>query len=166
MVKIGIVNGSEGVLTSRRCFLGCDKASKIVFKGDVTMAPGSTLKAVQGGILTIGDKDSFNYHCTILCKKSITIGDKVMTGWNILISDGDGHTIENEAGNQINNPQKIVIGHQVWLGANTTILKGVFINDNSIIGMGSIVTKSIEQKNVIAVGIPARVVKEGVEWHH
>ena len=50
-----------------------------------------------------------------------------------------------------------------WLGANTTILKGVNIHSNSIIGIGSIVTKDIPT-NSLAIGIPAKVKKTNVSW--
>lgn len=49
------------------------------------------------------------------------------------------------------------IGNNVWLGENVTILKGVSIGDNVIIGIGSVVTKSIPA-NSVAVGIPAKVI--------
>ena len=55
-------------------------------------------------------------------------------------------------------PKPVKIGKKVWIGSNCTILPGVTIGDNSIIGAGSIVVKSIP-KNAIAVGNPAKVIK-------
>lgn len=52
---------------------------------------------------------------------------------------------------------KIIIGNNVWFGQNCTILKGVTIGDNCIIGYGSIVVKDIPS-NSVAVGCPARVI--------
>lgn len=54
---------------------------------------------------------------------------------------------------------EIIIENNVFIGDNVTILKGVTIGENSVIGSGSIVTKSIPA-NVIAVGNPAKIVKE------
>ena len=54
---------------------------------------------------------------------------------------------------------EIRIGNDVWLGANVTILPGVTIGDNVIVGAGAVVTKDIPD-NSLAVGVPARVVKE------
>ncbi len=51
----------------------------------------------------------------------------------------------------------VKIGNNVWMGENVTILKGVAIGDNVIIGLGSVVTKDIPS-NSIAVGVPARVI--------
>lgn len=56
----------------------------------------------------------------------------------------------------------ITIGNNVWIGANSTILAGVVIGDNTVIGAGSVVTKSIPG-NVVAVGVPCKVVREITE---
>lgn len=165
MIKIGIIEGSEGIITERRCYLGCDKSSKITFTGSCTIAAGSTLKAIHGGDLSIGNNVSFNYHTTVLCKKQIIIGNCVMTGWNVLISDGDGHPVYNSHGTRMNEDKTIVIGNNVWLGANSTILKGANVNDGSIVGMGSIVNKGFSESNVIIAGIPGKIVKKDVFWH-
>jgi len=54
---------------------------------------------------------------------------------------------------------KVIIGKNVWIGANVTILKDVNIGDNSIIGAGAVVTKDIPS-NVIVGGVPAKIIKE------
>ncbi|MDO4534475.1 MAG: DapH/DapD/GlmU-related protein [Clostridium perfringens] len=53
---------------------------------------------------------------------------------------------------------KIIIGNNVWIGGNSTILPGVTIGDNSIIAAGSVVTSNVP-KNVIVAGNPAKVLK-------
>ena len=55
-------------------------------------------------------------------------------------------------------PKPVKIGKNVWIGASCTILPGVIIGDNSVVGAGSVVVKSIP-KNTIAVGNPAKVIK-------
>ena len=59
--------------------------------------------------------------------------------------------------------QPIIIGNNVWIGTNVTILKGVTIGDGAIIAAGSVVTKNIPA-HTLATGIPAKVIKENVEW--
>lgn len=54
--------------------------------------------------------------------------------------------------------QGIVIGNDVWIGAQTTILKGAMIRDHAVIGANSIVNSEISE-NVIAAGNPAKVIK-------
>ena len=60
------------------------------------------------------------------------------------------------SGKKISKPIKI--GNNVWICGNVTVLPGVSIGDNSIIGAGSVVSKDIPS-NVLALGIPCRVIK-------
>lgn len=89
---------------------------------------------------------------TINCWSSIAIGDDVRIGANCIIMDGDFHHDDT----RVSPPRPIVIEDNVWLGAGTTILKGVRIGRNSIIGMNSTVTKDIPA-NCIAAGNPCTV---------
>lgn len=101
--------------------------------------------------------------------ESVTIGDNVLMASKVYISDHDhgvyqgrgdvvspAHQIQSEKPLQI---APVHIGNNVWLGENVCVLKGVHIGDNSIIGASSVVTKSIPA-NSIAIGTPARVVKQ------
>lgn len=111
------------------------------------------LSAEKGAVLTIGDFGSFSGD-SIRCFEKITIGNHVRVGANSLIIDGDAHQDDPRSGK--NKP--IVIEDNVWIGANVTVLKGVTIGRNSLIGAGSIVTKDIPA-NVVAAGNPCIVVK-------
>lgn len=85
---------------------------------------------------------------------SIILGKNVRCGANTVITDSDWHPDDPRS-----SPAKpVFIGDNVWLGANVTVLKGVNIGENSIIGAGSIVTHSIPA-NVIAAGNPCKVIK-------
>ena len=103
--------------------------------------------------LEIGDFCSFS-GVSIWCFQSIILGDGVRVGANVTIMDGDAHQDDYRAGKD----QPVVIKDNVWIGANVLILKGVTIGENSLIGAGSIVTKSIPS-NVVAAGNPCRVIK-------
>jgi acetyltransferase-like isoleucine patch superfamily enzyme len=91
--------------------------------------------------------------------ESLTIGQHCAIGPGCYITDHDhgtdiSHTPLQQA--MIAEPTKI--GDRVWIGANVTILKGVTIGDDTIIGAGSVVTKDIPARS-IAVGVPAKVIK-------
>jgi len=95
---------------------------------------------------------------------TISIGDDCMFSDGIVLRTGDSHAIIDEDKNiKINDAQDIIIGNHVWIGSRSTILKGVVVGDNAIIGTGSIVTKSV-LGNSISVGIPARMIKSNVGW--
>lgn len=96
---------------------------------------------------------------------SIMIGESCMFSGKVEFWNSDTHLITN-LDNQPCNPSKpIVIGNHIWGGKYAKVLKGVTIGDNSIIGMGAIVTHDVPA-NSIVVGNPARIVKSDVNWHH
>lgn len=116
--------------------------------------------------IIIGNKTTFeNVHIAALENfKKVEIGDDCMFSRGIEIRTGDSHAIISEKSNKkINWAKDIYIGNHVWLGANTTVLKGVQILDNSVVGMGSIVTKDVN-KNTLVVGVPATAVNEKINW--
>lgn len=100
-----------------------------------------------------------NMNCTFLDSNIITIGHCALIGpgCNIICTN---HAIDPEERLKgVFNDKPINIGSNVWLGANVTVLPGVTVGDNSIIGAGSVVTKDIPA-NVIAVGNPCKVVRQ------
>lgn len=97
--------------------------------------------------------------------ESIKIGRKVMFGPNVTIMGGD-HNTEQIGKYMFDVKTKLAhhdlpveIGEDVWIGSNAIILKGVKIGRGSIVGAGSIVTKSCDPYSIL-VGAPAKVVKK------
>lgn len=100
-----------------------------------------------------------NFNLTLVDDADIYVGDYTMFGPNVTVCTA-GHPINAKLREQVyefNIP--IYIGKNVWIGANSVILPGVTIGDNSVIGAGSIVTKDIPA-NVVAFGTPCRVQRE------
>jgi acetyltransferase-like isoleucine patch superfamily enzyme len=85
----------------------------------------------------------------------IKFGNNVRCGANTLITDSDWHTDDYRSGKS----SPVFIEDNVWLGVNVTVLKGVTIGQNTIIGAGSVVTKDIPA-NVVAAGNPCKVIKQ------
>jgi acetyltransferase-like isoleucine patch superfamily enzyme len=108
----------------------------------------------EGTIITIGEGSGFS-GTVVGAFNSITIGRNVKCGANTLITDSDWHPEDPRS----SKPKPVVIGDNVWLGANSVVLKGVTIGTNSVIGINSVVTKDIPA-NVVAAGNPCRVIKE------
>ena len=99
---------------------------------------------------------------SIVAEDRIQIGNRVIVGANTVITDTDFHPLN--AATRQRNPTAgvtapISIGDDVFIGMRCLILKGVSIGNNSIIGAGSVVTKSVPS-NVIAAGNPAAVIRE------
>lgn len=104
--------------------------------------------------IIIGERCGFS-GTIIGAYNQITIGNHVLFGANTTITDFDWHPIQkNGITEMVSAP--IIIEDNVWLGMNTTVLKGVSIGQNAIIGANSVVTKSIPA-NAIAAGNPAKV---------
>lgn len=102
--------------------------------------------------IRIGDHCGFS-GVSIGSAKQIIIGNNVLCGANVVITDFDWHSdISNT------RPEPVIIHDNVWIGLNTVVLKGVEIGKNSVIGANSLVLKSIPP-NVIAGGNPCRVLK-------
>ncbi|MEZ9634346.1 DapH/DapD/GlmU-related protein [Vibrio cyclitrophicus] len=88
----------------------------------------------------------------------LTVGDGSMIAEGVTMMTADGHPILNSEGIKISSYGDIVLGKHVWVGANATILKGVTVGRGSVIGLNSVVTKSIPE-NTIAVGTPCKPIK-------
>ena len=98
-------------------------------------------------------------------KSILEIGKNCMFAYDIDIKTGDSHSIIDIRNNKrVNYAKKISIGNHVWIASHVSILKGVSINDDSIVATRSLVTKSFEQKNVIIGGVPAIIIKENITW--
>ncbi len=118
--------------------------------------PGTTPEITIGESTAIGDRTEIH------CGHKVTIGKQVAISWDVIFLESDYHAIGG--GDGVSRP--IIIEDGVWIGTRCIILKGVTIGENSVIGAGSVVTKSIPA-NSIAAGNPARVIRtiEGEAAH-
>lgn len=114
----------------------------------------------------IGKDTTFHGRIKLSCIEGtqIKIGCDCMFSSNIDIVTGDSHSILDLSGKRINPSKDIVIEDHVWVGQKNTILKGTYISKNSIVGAGSVVSKEFEKQNVIIAGVPAKVIKEEINW--
>ena len=94
----------------------------------------------------------------ISASDSIEIGDNCMFASGAYITDSDWHGIYDRIERNA-EPAPIRIGNNVWIGDRATVLKGVTIGDNSIVGAGAVVARDVPA-NVVVAGNPARIVKE------
>lgn len=127
-----------------------------VDKGVVLLCSGDPLTHPK---IYIGSHTYINRHTFLDATLSLNIGMHCAIGPNCYITDHDhGLDLAFTPLQQpmVSKPTKI--GDRVWIGANVTILKGVTIGNDVVIGAGSVVTKNIPEK-AIAVGNPAKVIK-------
>ncbi|MGP6444004.1 maltose acetyltransferase domain-containing protein [Rahnella aceris] len=116
------------------------------------------LRVAYGTHIHIGNNFYANFNLTVVDDATVTIGDNVMIAPNVTLATA-GHPIDPDiriTGQQFSLP--IVIEDNVWLGTGVIVNPGVTIGRNSVIGAGSVVTKSIPP-DVVAAGVPCRVLR-------
>ena len=120
---------------------------------------GKGFNCDNGKNIFIGDYLNCNVNVTILDVKEVYIGNHVMIGPNTLITTV-GHPISPKGRREeLAQASEIRIGNDVWIGGNVTVLPGVKIGDNVVIGAGAVVNRDIPE-NSLAVGVPARVIRK------
>ncbi|QBG37649.1 sugar O-acetyltransferase [Litorilituus sediminis] len=121
-----------------------------------------------GDAITIGDRSYINANCTIIdgaaasnkeAIGAVTIGQDCLIGPNVQFL-AVSHDIEPQArrANKFNYVGDITLADNVWLGGGVIVLAGVSIGQNSVVGAGSVVTKSIPENSFYA-GNPAQFIR-------
>lgn len=116
-------------------------------------------------IVIIGNNCDFGDYLHLTCINKINIGNNVLTGRWVTISDnGHGNTDPNSlqiapSNRKIVSKGPIEIGNNVWIGDKATILSGVNIGDGAVIAANAVVTKDVPPYTVVA-GNPAKLIKQ------
>lgn len=115
--------------------------------------------------VVIGENCNFGSFLNLTCINSITIGDNLLTGRWVTITD-NSHGLTTEAAltlppldRGLISKGEVRIGKNVWIGDKVTILPGVHIGDGAVIGSNSVVTADIPPYTV-AVGVPAKIIRQ------
>jgi maltose O-acetyltransferase len=141
---------SERRLTILRELLG--------FLGDGAMIR-PPIRCDYGYQIHIGARTFINFGAIFLDVAKVTIGEDVQVGPNVQFLTAT-HPVEPTARRaKFESAKPITIGDNVWLGGGVIILPGINIGENAVVGAGAVVTKDIPA-NVVAVGNPARVIRQ------
>lgn len=136
-----------------------EESATLTVNGSFTIFAGSYVRVIKGGHLILNN-GFINENVQITCGSTIEVGEGATIGRDVVIRSFDGHTILQD-GYQISEPIKI--GRDVWIGQGATILKGVSVGNGAIIAAGALVTKDVPAHSIVG-GVPAKVLKENVEW--
>ncbi|MGO2746993.1 sugar O-acetyltransferase [Microbacterium sp.] len=109
-----------------------------------------------GKNITLGKRVFINSGCRFQDQGGITIGDDCLIGHNVVIATLNHDLAPSRRADM--HPARVTIGRNVWIGANATILPGVTVGDDAVVGAASVVTKDVPA-GAIVVGSPARVVR-------
>lgn len=109
-----------------------------------------------GKNITVGKDVFINACCHFQDHGGVVLGDGCQIGHNVVFATLN-HGLSPED-RQTTYPAPIVLGKNVWVGSNSTILQGVTIGDNAVVGAGAVVTKDVPE-NTIVGGVPAKVIR-------
>jgi len=115
------------------------------------------LVTLPGGHLEIGDNVFINYGSSLVASNHVKIGNDALIGTHVMVMDCDFHNVEDKSWDTTGSP--IVIEDRAWLGNRSIILKGVTIGHDAVVAAGSVVTRDVPPRTVVA-GVPAKVVRE------
>lgn len=123
---------------------------------DETVAVFPPFHSDFGKNIRLGERVFINSGCKFQDQGGITIGDDCLIGHNTVLATLN-HDIAADRRADM-HPGPIVLGRNVWVGANVTILPGVTVGDDAVIAAASVVTKDVPARAIV-VGSPARVVR-------
>ena len=108
--------------------------------------------------IKIGNNIATNNNIMLCAANYIEIGDNTLIGQYVTIIDHEAHGIDPDKRRQLGDVGRVIIGKNVWLGNNVTILKNSDIGDNTIVATGAVVSGKFPA-NVIIGGVPAKIIK-------
>lgn len=158
------VFGFKGTSGQSNCksLISVKSGARLVVSEGVQMARGTRI-VISKGEIQIGRNFWCNGDCFFHCTTNITIGNDNMYGWNISFNTSDGHHVY-ENGFQKRMEGDIMIGNHVWIASHCIIGKNTVVADDCVVAQNSLVNKRFETPCCLIGGMPAKVVKENVNW--
>lgn len=133
--------------------------SPISIANNVEIFEHTVIQSVGGGV-TIGNNVTIGEYSTIQAQGEVIIEDDVLLAAKVQFIS-NAHQYENPnvpIKYQKNVAKPIIVKKGAWIGINATILQGVTIGKNSVVGAGAVVTKDVPDYTIVG-GVPARPIK-------
>lgn len=146
-------------MIGRRCGFYIQGAGKVVCKGRIIL--NDKVMIQSKGLLELGRNLGVNSYSRIVAHESIRIGDNVTIGQMVGILDHDHDFIMQGEELKLDGYRTapIKIGNNVWIGDKCTILKGVTIGSNVVVGANTLVNQDVPD-NCVVGGVPFKILKE------
>lgn len=151
-----IVKGGQYIDIGERC---------LFFRGNIINAWDKYNEHIYTPHISIGDNCSFGAYTQITSCNKVQIGNNVLTGAYVIISDNSHGSFTKEdliidpRQRPLQSKGEVVIGNNVWLGDKVAVLSGVHIGDGAIVAANAVVTKDVPPYSLVA-GAPAKVIKQ------
>jgi acetyltransferase-like isoleucine patch superfamily enzyme len=111
------------------------------------------------GDVTIGDYTRIGIHCTVIGPVCIGHHVNLAQGITVTALNHNFADTNRRIDEQGISTRPVVIGDDVWIGANAVILPGVTIGRHVVVAAGAVVTKDVPENTIVA-GVPAKVIKK------
>lgn len=164
MILLGF--GEVGAFDFKRERSVWQVAGRVVFEGPARLGNGFKLSIYDTGTVTFGPDFVLSAESQLVCRDRITFGRGCLISWDVLVLDTDFHPVLADGSGPAQAHEPVAFGDRIWIGARSSILKGVQLEDDVVVAAGAVVTRSEPRSNVILGGNPAKVVREGVRWTH
>ena len=132
-------------------------------KNGCKISYGTTLEILDNAILNSG-YFTVNCNSVIVVAKKMYLGQDVMIGRNAVLYDSDFHQMLDKKGKTLNPASQVKVGSHVWIGANSTILKGTMIGQNSVRGANAVVNGEVPEKVIFNIKREKFVRNEFEKW--
>jgi acetyltransferase-like isoleucine patch superfamily enzyme len=151
------VQVGAGVSVGRGCRLILQPGGRLVLADGCTVDNGSTLAVYPNGSLAFGRGCFVGHHATLAARDSIEFGPGTFLAELVSVRDHD-HKVGLPPSSGEVDVAPVTIGTDVWLGAKVTVLRGARVGDRTVVGANAVVRGDLPS-DVVAVGIPARIVR-------
>ena len=145
--------------------------SVIKFNGNITLhspctfGQGCRIISEKNSFLEVGEKFNNSANLILSNRGHIKIGSGCLVSWNTWICDTDFHKVVDIEMSEVSNPNgEVVIGNNVWMAANSQVMKGAHIPDGCIVATGALVRSAYTENNCLLAGSPAKVKRQSVTW--
>lgn len=164
-VGIGINFGKDVILLGGKYI---EVGDNVTFgKNSVITVWSDILGYTNKGYIKIGNGCSFGEYAHVTCINGIVIGDGLLTGrWVTITDNSHGDTsyttlLQRPIDRKVISKGVVIIGRNVWIGDKATILPGITIGEGAVIAANTVVTKDVPAYCVVA-GNPAKIVNKNV----
>jgi len=128
-----------------------EPSASLIIGNKVNLKNYINFVVAQNAKIILEDNVFMNNYCSVNALEKIEIGENTLLGEGVKLYDHNHEYSQNKVEHRKFSTAPIKIGKNCWLGSNVTVLKGVTIGDNAIIGSGCLIYKDIAANSVIKI---------------